>query len=75
MDLMNLEFYAMELVCVDQNISYAEYPEVANANIESVDPSDRRDEALSAVLGNEYVYHKEKITHHINLALEIIDRE
>ncbi|MBO4541525.1 MAG: GGDEF domain-containing protein [Bacilli bacterium] len=73
MDLMELEFEAMKLTCEDQNISYAEYPEVANANIESVDPSNRRNVAFEKVLGDAYVYRKEEITHHIDLALEIID--
>lgn len=75
MDLMNLEFYAMKLICVDQSISYADYPEVANANIESVPPENRKSEALNAVLGKEYMQQKEIIIEHVNIAFTIIDEE
>ena len=73
MDLMDQECYAMKLICVANSIDYAEYPEIDAANIDGVDPSNRKDEALNAVLGTEYILKKDKITSHINLALEIID--
>lgn len=73
MDLMDQECYAMKLICVANSIDYAEYPEIDAANIDGVDPSSRKDEALNAVLGTEYILKKDKITSHINLALEIID--
>lgn len=73
MDLMNVEFYAMKLICVDQSISYAEYPDVAKANIESVAPENRKAEALNAVLGDAYVEQKEKITNYVDAAFAIID--
>ena len=72
-ELMNLEYYAMKLICVHNGISYSEYPEVEKANIEAVDPTNYRSEALNAVLGKEYASHKESITHHVDFALEIID--
>ena len=72
-DLMNLEFYAMKLICVKESISFAEYPEVANANIEGVAPADYKNAAIEAVLGSEYARSKEKISYHINLGLQIID--
>ena len=73
MSLMDLEFYAMKLICVDQNIPFAEYQELVNIDVEAVDPADRKYEAFNAVLGNEYAYHKERINHNISLAIEIID--
>ena len=73
MDLMDQECYAMKLICVANSIDYADYPEIDAANIDGVDPSSRKDEALNAVLGTEYILKKDKITSHINLALEIID--
>lgn len=73
MDLMNLEFYAMKLICVEHNISYAKYPEVAAANIEGVAPEDRKTEALNAVLGPEYIQKKDTISYYINSAISFID--
>ena len=72
-NLMQYEFYAMKLICVAQNVSFAEYSEVANANIEAVAPENRKSEALNAVLGSDYVRCKDKITYNISLALEVID--
>lgn len=73
MDLMNLEFFAMKLICVDESIPYSEYPEVANADISEVLPENRKSEALNAVLGNKYVLQKDKISEYINEAFDIID--
>ena len=72
-DLMKLEYYAMKLVCVEQGISYAEYPEVDKANIEGVLPENMRLEAFNAVLGPEYIAKKETISSHVNNAFKVID--
>ena len=73
MDLMNLEFYAMKLICVEYNISCTEYPEVSAVNIDSVPPEDRKSEALDAVLGSTYIAKKDTISFYINSALVNID--
>ena len=73
MDLMNVEFFAMKLVCVDAGISCDEYQEVYNVDISSVDPANRRSVALNSVLDQKYMNQKDKITNHINAAFEIID--
>ena len=73
MDLMNIEFYAMKLICVDQNIPYDEYPSVAIVDISGVAPEDRRSEALDSVLGTEYVARKDRINHFVNIAFNIIN--
>lgn len=72
-NLMNLEYYAMKLICVDQGISYASYSEVANADISGVAPEDYKKTALNSVLGPEYMSKKEIITSHVDKALEVID--
>lgn len=74
MDLMNLEFYAMKLICVEYGISCTEYPQVDGINVDSVPPENRKSEALNAVLGTEYISKKDVISFHINTAIEIIDQ-
>ena len=74
MDLMNLEFYAMKLTCVEYGISCSEYPQVAAINVDSVPPENRKTEALNAVLGTEYISKKDTISFYINSAVEIIDQ-
>jgi diguanylate cyclase (GGDEF)-like protein len=74
MNLMNVEYYAMKLTCVDKGISCDEYPSVANVDVSAVDPADRRNVALNSVLGDEYSQEKEKISNHINAAFAIIDK-
>lgn len=71
-DLMNLEFYAMKLICVDVTISYDEYPKVDGADISGVAPEDYRSEALKAVFGSQYLAQKEKISYHVDKAVSII---
>ena len=72
-ELMKMECFAMKLVCTYQNISYEEYPEIGKVDISKVSEENWKNEALDADLGNEYVYYKEDITHHVDLALEIIN--
>ena len=71
--LMDLEYFAMKLICVDANISYAEYPEVGNANIDNVSPENRKSAAIDAVLGTEYIKSKDYIISHVDAAIAIID--
>lgn len=73
-DLMNLEFYAMKLISVDEDIDCSEYPEV---NDYSIDPSLPRSEyfnnALIAVFGDEYMESKNFIISHVDTAIEALD--
>lgn len=76
MDLMNLEYYAMKLICVDKGISISgeAYEEFVNqADISEVLPENRQNEAYKAVLGNQYVAKKDIIITHVDKAFEIID--
>ena len=77
-NLMNVEYYAMKLICLDQNISYSSYDydnEVANytTGIDLVAPENRKTEALNAVFGDEYLASKTIITNNVSDALETID--
>ena len=78
MNLMNLEYYAMKLICLDQNISYSSYDfehkvEDYTAGIDSIAPENRRNEALEAVFGNDYQKSKNIISSSVNNALATID--
>ena len=78
MGLMNLEYYAMKLICLDQNISYSSYDydncvEKYTIGIDEVAPEDRREKALDAVFGKDYLASKTIITNNVNSALETID--
>ena len=78
MDLMNLEYYAMKLVCLDKNVSYSSFDvnnSVANytAGIDAVAPENRASTALEAVFGEQYMKSKTTITNHVNSTLEKID--
>ena len=78
MSLMNLEYYAMKLICLDQNISYSSYDYdncVSNytTGIDAIAPENRRVEALNAVFGQEYLASKTIITNNVDSALDTID--
>ena len=78
MNLMNLEYYAMKLVCLDGNISYSindKDNNVANytTGIDDIAPENRRTEALNAVFGEKYMTSKNIIANNINAALSKID--
>ena len=78
MNLMNLEYYAMKLICLDQNVSYSSYDidkkvETYTAGIDAIAPEDRRTEALNAVFGNDYMASKTIISSNVNTALTTID--
>lgn len=72
MDLMNLEFFAMKLICVDEGI-VCPYKQVNNADISKVAPADRKSEAVKAVLGTEYGEKKEIISDNVNAAFKVVD--
>ena len=72
MNLMNLEYFAMKLICVQYDIPYDRYQVIANVDISNVAPEDRRDEALNAVLGQEYMRSKTIITNHVDAAIDVI---
>ena len=72
-DLMNLEYYAMKLTCVDNGISYENYPEVGAPDISAIAPENRKTEALNAVLGPAYIGKKDTISYYIGLAINAID--
>ena len=73
-NLMNLEFKAMKLICVDEGIDCSEYPEVNNYTI---DPSlalvDYFDEAMESVFGDEYIESKNTIISNVDKAINAID--
>ena len=76
--LMDLEYYAMKLICLDQNISYSSYDidhkvENYTAGIADVAEADRKDKALDAVFGKKYMESKAKITSNVDSALKTID--
>ena len=73
MKLMDLEFYAFKLICEDQGISYASYPDVANADISAIAPENRVLEATKAVFGDEYIRSKEVINTNVNQAITALD--
>ena len=55
-NLMNLEFKAMKLICVDEGIDCSEYPEVADYVIDpSISVVDYFDLAMESVFGDEYM--------------------
>ena len=74
-NLMNLEFKAMKLICVDEGIDCSEYPEVNNYTI---DPSlalvDYFDEAMESVFGDEYMESKNTIISNVDKAIDAIDK-
>ena len=71
--LMDLEYYAMKLICEDQSIPYTKYPEIAKADITAIAPENRKKEALNAVLGPEYMASKGFINTHVDASVKIID--
>lgn len=72
--LMNLEFYAMKLICLDEGVSFEEYPEVANYEIDSSLPvSEYFNEAMGAVFGDEYMQSKNIIISNVDNAIKTID--
>lgn len=73
MDLMNLEFFAMKLICVDESIPCSMYKEVYDVDVSSVPAENRKSEAVKAVLGTEYGEKKKIITKNVNDAFKIVD--
>ena len=78
MDLMNLEYYAMKLICIDKNVAYSSFDadnkvENYTTGIDAVAPENRRTEALNAVFGEQYMSSKTIITYHVDAALDTID--
>ena len=73
--LMELEFYAMKLTCLDNpSIEYSEYSEIVNCTTaDAVAPGNRFKEALNAVFGEDYMESKAIITNNVNNAIDIID--
>ncbi|MBO7573782.1 MAG: GGDEF domain-containing protein [Bacilli bacterium] len=75
-NLMNLEFYAMKLICVDQSIPYSDYDEknqVIVVDVSAVAPENRKTEALNAVFGEEYMESKATIISNVDEAIKVID--
>ena len=73
-ELMKLEFYAMKLICLDEGVSFEEYPEVANYEIDSSLPvSEYFNEAMEAVFGDEYMQSKTIIISNVDNAIKTID--
>ena len=73
-ELMKLEFYAMKLICLDEGVSFDEYPEVANYEIDSSLPvSEYFNEAMGAVFGDEYMQSKNIIISNVDNAIKTID--
>ena len=73
-ELMKLEFYAMKLICLDEGVSFEEYPEVANYEIDSSLPvSEYFNEAMEAVFGDEYMQSKKIIISNVDNAIKTID--
>ena len=78
MDLMNLEYYAMKLVCLDKGISYSSYDyenkvENYTDGIDAIAPENRITEAQTAVFGEQYMASKTTITLNVDSALKTID--
>ena len=78
MSLMNIEYYAMKLICLDQNIPFSTYDsdhciENYTTGIDAIAPENRKTEALNAVFGDAYLDSKAIITTNVNAALETID--
>ena len=78
MDLMNLEYYAMKLVCLDKGISYSSYDyenkvENYTDGIDAIAPENRIAEAQTAVFGEQYMASKTTITLNVDSALKTID--
>ena len=72
--LMNLEFYEMKLICLNKGVSFDEYPEVANYEIDSSLPvSEYFNEAMGAVFGDEYMQSKNIIISKVDNAIKTID--
>ena len=70
-ELMKLEFYAMKLICLDEGVSFEEYPEVANYAIDSSLPvSEYFNEAMEAVFGDEYMQSKKIIISNVDNAIK-----
>ena len=78
MDLMNLEYYAMKLVCLDKGISSSDYDydhkvENYTDGIAAITPENYSQEARNAVFGDKYMQSKATIAKDVNAALETID--
>lgn len=74
-ELENLEYKAMKLFCISNNIDYSKYQDVVNANIEDIDPSNYEKAAVEAVFGKEYMDSKEIISSNITKAILALDSE
>ena len=73
-NLMNLEFKAMKLICVDEGIDCSEYPEVDNCVIDpSIAVVDYFDLAMESVFGDEYMQSKSTIISNVEKATNEID--
>lgn len=73
-ELMKLEFYAMKLICLDEGVSFEEYPEVANYEIDpSLPVSEYFNEAMETVFGDEYMQSKNIIISNVDNAIKTID--
>ena len=74
-NLMNLEFKAMKLICVDEGIDCSEYPEVADYVIDpSISVVDYFDLAMESVFGDEYMQSKDIIIGNVDNAINAIDK-
>ena len=73
-NLMNLEFKAMKLICVDEGIDCSEYQEVDNCVIDpSIAVVDYFDLAMESVFGDEYMQSKSTIISNVEKATNEID--
>ena len=73
MGLMDMEYYAMKLICENSGVSYDKFPAVAAVDTSKVLPENRKSEAVNAVFGTDYNAKKNTINYYITLALEDID--
>ncbi|MBQ6730848.1 MAG: GGDEF domain-containing protein [Bacilli bacterium] len=73
--LMQLEYYAMKLTCLDNpSINYEKYEEIVNCtDADSVAPENRHTEALNAVFSDDYMDSKNNIIINVDKAIDVID--
>ena len=72
-DLMNLEYHAMKLVCLDLDLNCTRYNEVYSVDVSAVSPSKRHTTAVDYVFGNEYMNSKKTISENVNLAIKAVN--
>ena len=72
-NLMTLEYFAMKLVCLDQDLNCVRYSEVFDIDASAVDPSNRHATAVEYVFGDEYMKGKKIIQENVNLAVKAVN--